>query len=84
MCPLFQFFQVQCRAVSRIRRNFFRLPPQIGSNLFQQRNHLMHVAAIVIETLRHDNLPVPIYGYLRVISLDEVVAALHQPAFRIR
>ena len=81
---LLQCFQVQFRAVSRNGRNLFGLPSKVCSDLFHQRNHLMPVAAVVIETLRHDNLPVSIHGHLGVICLDERITAFHQSTFRVR
>ena len=40
--------------------------------------------SVVIETLRHDNLPVSIHGHLGVICLDERITAFHQSTFRVR
>src|SRR3954464_7078969 len=78
-----QLPQIMLTAITRIRRDFLSLPSVLFSNLIQYWHHLMHVAAIRCQMLRHDDLAVGIHCCLCVVALNKTFTPLHDATFRI-
>ena len=55
----------------------------VGLHCVEQRQQSVLVGAVVDQAMRHDDLRVGIDASLRVVGLNEAIAALYDPAFRI-